>query len=85
MTRLLASLRSRVFVGSVALAVLPILGALHVVSRAVFGEIPAVRATLLAARDILSPGLLMSLTLHRLNLARSLGTTASASRRICSW
>jgi len=46
--------------------------ALHVVSRAVFGEIPGVRATLAAARDILSPGLVASLTLHRLNLARSL-------------
>jgi len=46
--------------------------ALHVVSRAVFGEIPGVRATLAAAREILSPGLFMSLTLHRLNLARSL-------------
>ncbi|MCG6875365.1 MAG: hypothetical protein LJE97_09785 [Betaproteobacteria bacterium] len=46
--------------------------ALHVVSRAVFGEVPSVRATLAAARDILSPGLLASLTLHRLNLARSL-------------
>lgn len=46
--------------------------ALHVVSRAVFGEIPSVRATLAAARDILSPGLITSLTLHRLNLARSL-------------
>jgi len=37
-TRLLASLRSRVFVGSVALAVLPILGALHVVSRRAAGR-----------------------------------------------
>jgi hypothetical protein len=46
--------------------------ALHVVSRAVFGEIPGVRATLAAARAILSPGLVVSLTLHRLNLARSL-------------
>ncbi|MCC6609732.1 MAG: DUF4129 domain-containing protein [Burkholderiales bacterium] len=46
--------------------------ALHVVSRAVFGEVAGVRATLAAARDILSPGLVASLTLHRLNLARSL-------------
>jgi Domain of unknown function (DUF4129) len=46
--------------------------ALHVVSRAVFGEVPTVRATLSAAREILSPGLLASLTLHRFNLARSL-------------
>jgi len=46
--------------------------ALHVVSRAVFGEVPGVRATIAAARDILSPGLLASLTLHRFNLARSL-------------
>jgi hypothetical protein len=46
--------------------------ALHVVSRAVFGEVPTVRATLAAAREILSPGLLASLTLHRFNLARSL-------------
>lgn len=46
--------------------------ALHVVSRAVFGEVPNVRATLAAARDILSPGLLASLTVHRFNLARSL-------------
>jgi Domain of unknown function (DUF4129) len=46
--------------------------ALHVVSRAVFGEVPTVRATLAAAREILSPGLLVSLTLHRFNLARSL-------------
>jgi Domain of unknown function (DUF4129) len=46
--------------------------ALHVVSRAVFGEVPSVRATLSAARDILSPGLLASLTVHRFNFARSL-------------
>jgi len=46
--------------------------ALHVVSRAVFGEVPSVRATLASARDILSPGLLASLTFHRFNLARSL-------------
>jgi len=46
--------------------------ALHVVSRAVFGEVPGVRATLAAARDILSPGLLASLTVQRFNLARSL-------------
>lgn len=46
--------------------------ALHVVSRAVFGEIPSVRATLAAWRDALSPGLVASLTLHRFNLARSL-------------
>jgi len=46
--------------------------ALHVVSRAVFGEVPGVQATLTAWRDILSPGLLASLTVHRFNLARSL-------------
>ena len=46
--------------------------ALHVVSRAVFGEVPSVRATLAAAREILSPGLLASLTVHRFNMARSL-------------
>lgn len=46
--------------------------ALHVVSRAVFGEVPGARMTLAAAREILSPGLLASLTLHRFNLARSL-------------
>jgi len=46
--------------------------ALHVVSRAVFGEVPGVQATLTAWRDILSPGLLASLTFHRFNLARSL-------------
>lgn len=46
--------------------------ALHVVSHAVFGEVPKVAATLAAARDILSPGLLASLTVHRFNLARSL-------------
>jgi hypothetical protein len=46
--------------------------ALHVVSRAVFGEVPNVRSTLTAARDIFSPGLLASLTVHRFNLARSL-------------
>jgi hypothetical protein len=46
--------------------------ALHVVSRAVFGEVPNVRTTLAAARDLLSPGLLASLTVHRFNLARSL-------------
>jgi len=46
--------------------------ALHVVSHAVFGEVPKVSATLAAARDILTPGLLASLTVHRFNLARSL-------------
>ncbi len=46
--------------------------ALHVVSRAVFGEVPSVRTTLAAMRDILAPGLLASLTVHRFNLARSL-------------
>lgn len=46
--------------------------ALHVVSRAVFGEVPNVHATMAVVRDILSPGLLTSLTVHRLNLARSL-------------
>ncbi|MGB8436559.1 MAG: DUF4129 domain-containing protein [Burkholderiales bacterium] len=46
--------------------------ALHVVSRAVFGEVPNVRSTLAAARDIFSPGLLASLTVHRFNLARTL-------------
>ncbi|MCL4801526.1 MAG: hypothetical protein KJ025_18185 [Burkholderiales bacterium] len=46
--------------------------ALHVVSRAVFGETPSARATLAAWREIVSPGLVASLTLHRFNLARSL-------------
>ncbi|MCZ7566814.1 MAG: hypothetical protein M5U08_25865 [Burkholderiales bacterium] len=46
--------------------------ALHVVSRAVFGEVPGVRATLAVWREIASPGLVAGLTLHRFNLARSL-------------
>jgi hypothetical protein len=44
---------------------------LYVVSRAVFGDPPTVRATLAAWRDILTPGALMGLTLFRLDLARS--------------
>jgi len=45
--------------------------ALHVLSRAVFGETPRLRDTLGAWRELLRPGLLASLTLHRLNPARS--------------
>jgi len=44
---------------------------LHVASRAVFGEAAGVRATLGAWREILRCGLLASLTLQRLDLARS--------------
>lgn len=44
---------------------------LHVVSRAVFGERPTVRATLAAWREILTPGLAAALTIHRLQPARS--------------
>jgi hypothetical protein len=44
---------------------------LHTVSRAVFGEPQGVRATLRATREWLLPGLVMALTLSRLNLARS--------------
>jgi hypothetical protein len=44
---------------------------LHVVSRAVFGDIPSVRATLGAWREILSPGLFASLTWYRFSLVRS--------------
>jgi len=44
---------------------------LHVTSRAVFGTAPSVAATLAAWREILSPGLLGALTLHRFDLARS--------------
>jgi len=45
--------------------------ALHVLSRAVFGETPRLRETLGAWRELLQPGLLASLTVHRLNPARS--------------
>jgi len=45
--------------------------ALHVVSRAVFGEIPTVRETLAAWRQVLSPGLLAGLTLHRFTVVRA--------------
>ena len=44
---------------------------LYVVSRAVFGAPPTVRATLGAWRDVLSPGALAGLTLFRIDLARS--------------
>ncbi|MGE5825743.1 MAG: hypothetical protein ACM36A_14230 [Bacteroidota bacterium] len=44
---------------------------LHVTSRAVFGTAPSVAATLGAWREILSPGLLGALTLHRFDMARS--------------
>jgi hypothetical protein len=44
---------------------------LHVLSRAVFGEVLGTRAALGAARDWLASGLLMALTLGRLDLARS--------------
>jgi Domain of unknown function (DUF4129) len=44
---------------------------LHTVSRAVFGEPQGVRATLRATREWLLPGIVMALTLSRLNLARS--------------
>jgi hypothetical protein len=42
---------------------------LEVLSRAVFGEVPAAREAVLALRR--SPGVLASLTLHRFDLARS--------------
>lgn len=45
--------------------------ALHVLSRAVFGEVPRLRNTLGAWRELLQPGLLASLTVSRLNPARS--------------
>ena len=65
---------------------------LYVVSRAVFGEVPSVRATLGAWRDILAPGAVAGLTLYRIDLARSFmlpvwvlekqtGGTARARRR----
>jgi hypothetical protein len=44
--------------------------ALHVLSRAVFGEATTVKSAL-ASRDLLRPGLLYALTLGRLSLARS--------------
>ncbi len=44
---------------------------LHVLSRAVFGETPGVRATLGAWRELLRPGLAAWLTVHRLDLARA--------------
>lgn len=45
--------------------------ALHVLSRSVFGEAARLGETLGAWRRILRPGLLASLTAHRLNAARS--------------
>ena len=44
---------------------------LHVLSRAVFGDVPGPRQVLRSAREWLFTGLLQSLTLHRLDLARS--------------
>jgi hypothetical protein len=44
---------------------------LHVLSNGVFGELPAWRQTLRALPGALRPGLLLSLTLYRLDLARS--------------
>jgi hypothetical protein len=44
---------------------------LHVVSRAVFGDIPTVRTTLAAWREILWPGLIAGLSWHRFSLVRS--------------
>jgi hypothetical protein len=44
---------------------------LHYVARAVFGTPPTVRETLGAWREILTPGLVPALTLHRLQSARS--------------
>jgi hypothetical protein len=44
---------------------------LHVLSRAVFGELQSTRAVLGAAKEWLSPGLLMALTLGRIDTARS--------------
>jgi len=44
---------------------------LHVVSRAVFGDTPTVRATLAAWRQVLSPGLAAALTVQRFSLVRS--------------
>jgi len=45
--------------------------ALHVVSRAVFGEVLGVRSTLAQARDWLASGLVGALTLGRISMARS--------------
>jgi Domain of unknown function (DUF4129) len=44
---------------------------LHVLSRAVFGELPSVASTFRAWRDILSVGLWMDLTFHRIGMRRS--------------
>jgi hypothetical protein len=44
---------------------------LHVLSRAVFGELPGLRAVLGAAKQWLGSGLLMALTLGRFDTARS--------------
>jgi hypothetical protein len=44
---------------------------LHVISNGVFGELPSWRQTLRALPGALRPGLLRSLTLYRLDLARS--------------
>jgi hypothetical protein len=44
---------------------------LHVVSNGVFGDLPTLRQTLRALRSALHPGLFLSLTLYRLDLARS--------------
>lgn len=45
--------------------------ALHVLSRAVFGEVPTVRAVLGSKREWLGTGLVAALTLDRFDLARS--------------
>ncbi len=44
---------------------------LHVLSRAVFGDVPGPRQVIASARVWLFTGLMQSLTLHRLDLARS--------------
>ena len=44
---------------------------LHVLSRAVFGDVPGPRQVLRHAREWLFTGLIQSLTVHRLDLARS--------------
>jgi hypothetical protein len=44
---------------------------LHVLSRAVFGEVPTARAVLLSAREWLRTGLIGALSLDRIDMARS--------------
>ena len=71
---LFAAFHDRLWAAILALWWLKPLGdrfVLYVVSRAVFGAPPTVRATLGAWRDVLSPGALAGLTLFRIDLARS--------------